>query len=82
MNWDTPLDKIEFVKCCRTFHFGGDAASLSSWIVKVPVFIYQQVGIQALLGEGTDFHVAGQAYYGNSWTFNGLPWPTDQVHGW
>ena len=48
-----PLDKIEFVKCCRTFHFGGDAASLSSWTVKLPVFINQQVGrIQAYLVKG------------------------------
>ncbi len=48
-----PLEKIEFVKCCRTFHFGGDAASLSSWTVKLPVFINQKVGrIQAYLVKG------------------------------
>ena len=48
-----PLEKVEFVKCCRTFHFGGDAASLSSWTVKLPVFINQKVGrIQAYLVKG------------------------------
>ena len=48
-----PLEKIEFVKCCRTFHFGGDAASLSAWTVKLPVFINQKVGrIQAYLVKG------------------------------
>ena len=48
-----PLEKVEFVKCCRTCHFGGDAASLSSWTVKLPVFINQKVGrIQAYLVKG------------------------------
>ena len=48
-----PTEKVEFVRCCRTFHFGGDAASLSSWTVKLPVFIDQKVGrIQAYLVKG------------------------------
>ena len=48
-----PLEKVEFVKWLPNLPFRGDAASLSSWTVKLPVFINQKVGrIQAYLVKG------------------------------
>ena len=89
-----PLEKVEFVKCCRTFHFGGDAASLSSWTVKLPVFINNKVGrIQAYLVKGETPMLLGRPimeslglvmdFYGQQIKFQDGVWqtPTRGRHG-
>ena len=89
-----PLKKVEFVKCCRTFHFGGDAASLSSWTVKLPVFINNKVGrIQAYLVKGETPMLLGRPimeslglvmdFYGQQIKFQDGVWqtPTRGRHG-
>ena len=39
-----PIETIEFNKCCRKFHFGGDGASWSHWVVKLPMCVGGSVG--------------------------------------
>ena len=39
-----PIHDIEFNKCCRKFHFGGDGASWSHWVVRLPMCVGGIVG--------------------------------------
>ncbi len=46
-----PIDDIEFSKCCRKFHFGGDGASWSHWVARLPMCVGGVVG-QVFLVKG------------------------------
>ena len=43
LGYDT--DKLQLQRCHRTFHFGGDHQKISSWTVKVPVYLNGQHGL-------------------------------------
>ena len=34
-----PLERLEFARCYRKFHFGGDAESWCRWMCKIPAFL-------------------------------------------
>eukprot|EP00435_Cladocopium_sp_Y103_P073850 s421_g45.t1 len=39
-----PINQILFYQCDRKFHFGGDAASMARWVVRMPMFINGRFG--------------------------------------
>ena len=39
-----PTDDILFYKCERKFHFGGDAESMSRWVIRMPMFVNGRYG--------------------------------------
>ena len=50
---DFDITQLEFMRCSRTFHFGGDASSQCQWTVKLPMFLAGQFGyVQMYLLKG------------------------------
>eukprot|EP00435_Cladocopium_sp_Y103_P011780 s1452_g3.t1 len=39
-----PIKQILFYQCDRKFHFGGDAASMAHWVVRMPMFVNGRFG--------------------------------------
>ena len=39
-----PINDILFYKCDRKFHFGGDAESMSRWVIRMPMFVNGRFG--------------------------------------
>ena len=47
------VNTIEMRRTCRTFHFGGDHSTTSSWIARIPIFINNTFGFaQAFVIKG------------------------------
>ena len=68
-----PLERLEFARCYRKFHFGGDAESWCRWMCKIPAFLDGGHGtIQCYLIPGDTPMLIGRPNHGSSPHFLGF----------